>query len=127
MVVGGRRRSRRSVAMVWGVSGAKCGCLRSVALRGNGRGCHCRWLGASSVRSVAAVVEGGGGRGCWPCWGREKRRKKREEEKILGGGGKNKPFRFFFYLFIFLKSITMVHIIRIGSCHLGFYGSNMGV
>jgi hypothetical protein len=36
------------------------------------------------VRSVAVVVEGGGGRGCWPYWGREKHRKKREEEKILG-------------------------------------------
>jgi hypothetical protein len=43
---------------------------------------------ASPVRSVAAaVVEGGGGRGCWPCWGREKRMKKREE-KILGGKNK---------------------------------------
>ncbi|KAE8037078.1 hypothetical protein FH972_009701 [Carpinus fangiana] len=40
---------------------------------------HRRWLGASPdsswchgwaspVRSVAAVVEGGGGRRCWPCW-----------------------------------------------------------
>jgi hypothetical protein len=58
---------------------------------------------ASPVRSVAAaVVEGGGGRGCWPCWGREKRMKKREE-KILGG--KNKLYTlltlqdFFFFFF----------------------------
>jgi hypothetical protein len=28
---------------------------------------------------------GGGGRGCWPCWGREKSKKKREKETILGG------------------------------------------
>jgi hypothetical protein len=95
--------------VVWGVSGAKCGRLQSIAVRGLGR--HRRWLGASPdcrgwaspVRSMAAMVEGGEGRGRWPCWGREKRRKKKKrgEEKILGG--KNKRFRFFFYLFIFFK------------------------
>jgi hypothetical protein len=69
MVVGGRRQSRRSVVVVWGVSGAKCGRLQSIAVRGLGR--RRRWLGASPdcrgwaspVRSVAAMVEGGGGRG----------------------------------------------------------------
>ncbi|KAE7996461.1 hypothetical protein FH972_001184 [Carpinus fangiana] len=67
MVVGGRRQSRRSVVVVWGVSSAKCGHLQSIAVRGLGR--RRRWLGvspdcrgwASPVRSVAAMVEGGGG------------------------------------------------------------------
>jgi hypothetical protein len=60
------------------------------------------------VRSVVAMVEGGGGRGCWPCWGREKCRNKREEEKILEGKKKN-PYtllsfsfsKFYFILFFF--------------------------
>jgi hypothetical protein len=38
------------------------------------------------------MVEGGGGRGCWPCWGREKCRKKREVENIFGE--KKSPIRF---------------------------------
>jgi hypothetical protein len=43
MVVGGRRRSRRSVVVAWGVSGAKCGRLQSITVRGLGRRRCVRW------------------------------------------------------------------------------------
>ena len=61
MMVGGRRRSRRSVVVGWGVSGAKGGRHRSVAVRGPRR----RWLGASPdselVPWVGVVGAFGGG------------------------------------------------------------------
>jgi hypothetical protein len=41
--------------------------------------CCSGWV--SPMRSVVAVVGGGGSR---RCWGREKRRKRREREKFLG-------------------------------------------
>jgi hypothetical protein len=63
MVVGGRRRSSRSVIVVWGVFGAKGGRLQSVAVRGRRR----RWLGASSdfelVPWVGVATVFGGGSG----------------------------------------------------------------
>jgi hypothetical protein len=66
MVVGGHCQSHRSIVVVWGVSSAKGGCLRFVAVRRRGHRRWCRgW--ASPMHSVAVVVEGGGGRGCWPC------------------------------------------------------------
>jgi hypothetical protein len=63
MVVGGRRRSSRSVVVVWGVFGAKSGRLQSVAVCGRCR----RWLGASPDFElvpwvgVAGVFGGGSG------------------------------------------------------------------
>jgi hypothetical protein len=63
MVVGGHRRSRRSVVVVWGDSGAKGGRLRSVAVCG----CRRQWLVAypdfELVPWVGVAGAFGGGNG----------------------------------------------------------------
>jgi hypothetical protein len=125
MVVGGRHRSRRSVVVVWGVSDAKCGRLQSIAVRGLGRRRCVRWQQWLKVAEAKGVGPVGGGRSL----GRRRRgrRKRFWGEKINASDFSSNSSDFSFIYLFFLKSITMVHITKIESYNLGFYGPNIEV